>query len=157
MFKYSVNASWSDEDECYVALIPEFSGLSAFGDTPEEAVAEAKIAAEGFIKVFQEDDCEVPKPRKLSAHSGQTRLRLSKTLHLVLSQEAKAEGISLNSYIVQLLSERHVAYKTDKKLEIIQNILFGFIMGQTKAESDMDTPHVLVEDFLFDDLEKRKS
>ena len=67
-------------------------------------------------------------------------------------QEAKAEGISLNSYIVQLLSERHIAYNTEKKLEIIQNILFGFTMGQTKAESDMDTPHVLFEKFTFDDL-----
>jgi len=55
MFKYSVNTYWSDEDEGYVAFIPELPGLSAFGDTPEEAVAEAKIAADGFIKVLQED------------------------------------------------------------------------------------------------------
>ena len=46
---------WSDEDESYVATIPEFPGLSAFGDTPEEAAEEAKIAAEGFIQVFKED------------------------------------------------------------------------------------------------------
>jgi predicted HicB family RNase H-like nuclease len=132
-------------------------GLSAFGDTPEEAVAEAKIAGEGFIKVFKEDGCEMPTPRKLSVYSGQTRLRLSKSLHLVLSQEAKSEGISLNSYIVQLLSERHIAHKTDEKLETIQNILFGVIMGQTKAESDMDTSHVLFKEFKIDDLEERKS
>lgn len=157
MFKYSVNASWSDEDEGYIALVPELPGLSAFGDTPEEAVAEAKIAAEGFIKVFQEDGCEVPNPRKLSVHSGQTRLRLPKSLHTALSQEAKTEGISLNSYIAYLLSERHIAHKTDKQLETIVNILTGIIMGQTKAESDMDTQHVLFEEFKFDGLEKRKS
>jgi hypothetical protein len=30
-------------------------------------------------------------------------------------------------------------------------------MGQTKAESDMDTSHVLFKEFKIDDLEERKS
>ena len=74
MFKYSVNVSWSDEDDCYIALIPKLPGLSVFGDTPEEAVAEAKIAAKGFIKVFKEDGCEIPRPHKLAARSGQRQI-----------------------------------------------------------------------------------
>jgi len=74
MFKYSVNVSWSDEDDCYIALITKLPGLSVFGDTPEEAVAEAKIAAKGFIKVFKEDGCEIPRPHKLAARSGQRQI-----------------------------------------------------------------------------------
>ena len=92
MFKYSINTSWSDEDECYVAIIPEFPGLSAFGETPEEAVREAQTAVKGFIKVYEEDGCELPEPYKISSFSGQTRLRLPKSLHASLSQEAQAEG-----------------------------------------------------------------
>ncbi len=48
MYKYSINVVWSDEDECYIATIPEFKGLSAFGDTQEEAIQEAFVALEGL-------------------------------------------------------------------------------------------------------------
>lgn len=62
MFKYSIQLFWSEEDDSYVATIEEFPGLSAFGDTPEEAAREARIAAEGFIKVLQEDGELIPEP-----------------------------------------------------------------------------------------------
>jgi len=62
MFKYSVQLSWSDEDDCYIATMKEFPGLSAFGDTPEEAAHEARIAAEGMIKVLIEDGDDIPEP-----------------------------------------------------------------------------------------------
>lgn len=155
MLKYSINAFWSDEDECYVALIPELPGLSAFGDTPEEAVAEAKIAADGFVKVLQEDGCEIPEPKKLKIHSGQTRLRLPKTLHSALTQEARSEGISLNSYIVYLLSERHTTYKTDNNIETIKNILMGSMWDTAKPATDKPTSNYFVQEFGTFDSETR--
>jgi len=107
MFKYSINLSWSDEDECYVATVPEFPGLSAFGDTPDEAAKEAEIAAKGFIAVYEEDGDLLPEPLTVVEYSGQTRLRLAKSLHAALAQEAKREKVSLNTYINTLLSERN--------------------------------------------------
>jgi len=65
-FKYSINLIWSDIDDSYVAIIPEFPGLSAFGETPEDAAREAKIAAEGFIKIYKEDGIEIPEPKKIT-------------------------------------------------------------------------------------------
>ncbi len=65
MLKYSVNIGWSEEDEAFIALIPELPELSAFGDTPEEAAKEAGIAAKSFVKVYKEDGLTVPKPRFL--------------------------------------------------------------------------------------------
>jgi len=40
-------------DKVYIATIEELPGLSAFGETPEEAAKEARVAAEGFIKVME--------------------------------------------------------------------------------------------------------
>lgn len=55
-FKYSINIFWSNEDNSYIATIPEMEGLSAFGDTPEEALKEARQAAKGFIEVMDKPD-----------------------------------------------------------------------------------------------------
>ncbi len=109
MFKYSISLSWSDEDEGYIAVIPELPGLSAFGETPEEAAKEVINASEGYIEVLKEDGCELPEPERIKTFSGQTRLRLPKSLHASLSAEAEKEGVSLNTYIVSLLSERNIS------------------------------------------------
>jgi predicted RNase H-like HicB family nuclease len=122
MYKYSINVVWSDEDECYIATIPEFSGLSAFGDTQEDAIQEALVALEGFVEVYREDNVPLPIPKTHKPHSGQTRLRLPKSLHAILVEEAKNEGVSLNTYILNLLARRHEQNKTDTLLDKIEEI-----------------------------------
>lgn len=123
MFKYSINLLWSEEDDCYVAKVSEFPGLSAFGESPEEAIKEAKIAVDGFLKVFKEDGCLIPTPNTLKPFSGQTRLRLPKSLHATLNQEAQKDGVSLNTYIISLLSERHVAKQLEKEIAELKNLV----------------------------------
>ena len=128
MFKYSINLAWSNEDNCYVATVTEFPGLSAMGDTPEEAVEEAKIAVEGFIEVYQEDGCEIPEPDTVKKFSGQTRLRLPKSLHAALSVEAEKEGVSFNSYVLSLLSERNIGRKIEKQLYNLRSEVMLYTM-----------------------------
>ena len=105
MFQYSINLAWSDEDGGYIATIPELPNLSAFGETPEEAVSEAKEAAGLVLEVVREDGDPIPEPQKVVRYSGQTRLRLPKSLHKRLAIEAEKEGVSLNTLIVSKLSE----------------------------------------------------
>lgn len=44
MKDHGINVFWSEEDECYVADIPDLKCCSAFGSTPEEAVREVVVA-----------------------------------------------------------------------------------------------------------------
>ena len=44
--KYLVEVFWSDEDEGYIAAVPDLPGCSAFGKTPEEAVREIGAAGD---------------------------------------------------------------------------------------------------------------
>ena len=62
MRNYSFDIRWSERDGEYIALCPSFPGLSAFGSTPKEALAEARIALELFIEEYQESKIELPPP-----------------------------------------------------------------------------------------------
>ena len=57
---YAINIAWSAEDDCWVALVPELDGCAAHGDTPEEALAEARIAIENWLDEAQRIGAPVP-------------------------------------------------------------------------------------------------
>jgi len=59
---YHINIFWSDEDDCYVADIPDFSFCSAFGETPERALAELEIAKENWLAAARETGKPIPEP-----------------------------------------------------------------------------------------------
>jgi len=63
MKDYHINVFYSDEDEAYVADIPDLVACSAFGDTPEEAVREVGIAKQAWIEAARELGKRIPKPR----------------------------------------------------------------------------------------------
>ena len=62
MYKYAIEIFYSDEDEGYIAVVPELSGCSAFGETEEESLGEVKVAMELWIETAREEDRIIPKP-----------------------------------------------------------------------------------------------
>lgn len=105
MHKYGFNVAWSDEDQVYIATCPSFPGLSAFGDTPAEALKEAEIVLQSFIEIFEKQGKALPAPDIIPEYSGQLRVRLGPVLHGKLARLAELQGLSLNQLIVSLLSE----------------------------------------------------
>ena len=101
---YSYRVVWNDEDAAYIATCPEFAGVSAFGDSPEEALQEARVALKLAIEAYLADGWELPSPISSPEFSGQFRLRLPRSLHAALVERAADEGVSLNSYSMSLLS-----------------------------------------------------
>jgi len=67
MQKYGFDIFWSDEDQGYIATCPDFPGLSAFGDTEEEALQEAKTALKLFVEAIS--DQGKPAPEATTASS----------------------------------------------------------------------------------------
>jgi predicted RNase H-like HicB family nuclease len=57
-----VEVFWSDEDEGYIAVVPDLPGCSAFGATPEEAVHEIGDAIEAWIEACRQAGEPVPEP-----------------------------------------------------------------------------------------------
>lgn len=101
---YSTSLYWSDEDEGYIALASEFPGISAFGETKEEALEEFATALACTIQTFEGSHETLPTPKKLLPYSGNIRLRVPRSLHAHLAMLAEYEGVSLNSLVMSALA-----------------------------------------------------
>jgi predicted RNase H-like HicB family nuclease len=123
MDKHAISIKWSDEDNSFVATIPGIQALSALGATREEALSELFIAADAYFEALEAAGKPLPLPEKAIPYSGQLRLRMPRSLHAVLSHEAEDENISLNTYIITLLSERHIEKKLLNKIAAIENLI----------------------------------
>jgi len=73
MSDYHVNIFWSDEDGCYVADIPDLDACSAFGETPQEALAEVLEAKRAWLEVARERGVPIPVPTYRPAPAGVAR------------------------------------------------------------------------------------
>jgi predicted RNase H-like HicB family nuclease len=102
MTKYSSVVRWSDEDEAYIAVCPELGGVSAFGESPTEALAELEIVTRLAIETYAEKGWPLPEPEAIRepSYSGQFRARLPRSQHAQLAHRAEAEGVSLNTLVV---------------------------------------------------------
>ncbi len=59
-YPYHINIFYNAPEDDYIADVPDFKYISAFGDTPEEALREVMIALEMTIEVFQEQGKPLP-------------------------------------------------------------------------------------------------
>ena len=63
MKDYHINIFYSEEDGGYIADIPDLDACSAFGETPEQALAEVKIAKDAWLQTAREAKKPIPEPR----------------------------------------------------------------------------------------------
>jgi antitoxin HicB len=59
---YLIEVFWSDEDEAYIANVPDLPGCSAGGATEAEAIAQAHVAIDLWIEVSQKAGNPIPAP-----------------------------------------------------------------------------------------------
>jgi predicted RNase H-like HicB family nuclease len=63
MSKYEVIIYWSDEDESFVAEVPELAGCMADGATQQEALANAEVVIQEWIETARTLGREIPEPK----------------------------------------------------------------------------------------------
>ncbi len=63
MKDYHVNIFYSEEDEGYIADIPDLLACSAFGLTPMEALAQVEIAKVAWLEAARAEGRPVPEPK----------------------------------------------------------------------------------------------
>jgi predicted RNase H-like HicB family nuclease len=63
MSKYEIIIFWSDEDQAYIAEVPELPGCMADGRTYQEALANAEVIIQEWIQTATELGRSIPQPR----------------------------------------------------------------------------------------------
>ncbi|MFZ4703668.1 MAG: type II toxin-antitoxin system HicB family antitoxin [Candidatus Methylumidiphilus sp.] len=63
MYKYEIIIYWSNEDQAFIADVPELPGCMAHGPTPNEALANAQEAMALWLDTASEFGDSIPEPR----------------------------------------------------------------------------------------------
>jgi predicted RNase H-like HicB family nuclease len=62
-WKYEIIIYWSEEDQAYIAEVPELAGCAADGKTYKEALANAEMIIDEWIETAKELKRVVPEPK----------------------------------------------------------------------------------------------
>jgi predicted RNase H-like HicB family nuclease len=60
--RYHINVFWSDQDECWIASVPDLHPCSAHGETALEAVTEVGVAIELWLEWAHAKGVPIPDP-----------------------------------------------------------------------------------------------
>ncbi len=63
MSDYHINVFWSDEDQSWVADIPDLVHCSAFGSTPQEALVGVLETKQAWLASAHDHSDTIPEPR----------------------------------------------------------------------------------------------
>jgi antitoxin HicB len=101
-YRITIRPLSKDEGGGYLVEYPEIPGCMSDGETIEEAIANGREALRDCLAVFRESGRPVPRP---SIEAAQWRQRLPRTLYLKLTEQAKNEGVSINSLVTAMIAE----------------------------------------------------
>lgn len=93
----------------YFVKVKELEGCMSVGDTRAEALEMIDDAMRGWLEIALEDGVDIPLPETLreDKYSGKFALRMTKSQHRKLAEGAEQEGVSMNQYMVSLLTENN--------------------------------------------------
>jgi len=69
MYKYEIIVYWSEEDDAFIAEVPELPGCMADGATYEEAIKNAQVVISEWIETAKKLKREIPKPKSKLAYA----------------------------------------------------------------------------------------
>ena len=62
-WKYEIILYWSDEDQAYIAEVPELPGCAADGQTYKQALTNVEVIIQEWIETAKELKRPIPEPK----------------------------------------------------------------------------------------------
>lgn len=69
MYKYEIIIYWSNDDECFIAEVPELAGCMADGKTVESALENVQIIIGEWIETAKLLGRDIPEPKGKLAYA----------------------------------------------------------------------------------------
>ena len=88
----------------FFVRFPDLPGCFTEAESAAEIAELAEDARRLWIEVEYERGHQIPPPTAPAGYSGRFNLRLPKSLHRALAEEAHREGVSLNQHVAALLA-----------------------------------------------------
>lgn len=107
---YKLEITPDTQESGFIAAYPDLPGCISCGDTVETAAANALDAKKAWFEAALEDGVTIREPDSTEGYSGQFKLRLPKSLHKQLAEDARRDGISMNQYCIYLLSQNNALH-----------------------------------------------
>ncbi|NEQ19267.1 MAG: type II toxin-antitoxin system HicB family antitoxin [Microcoleus sp. SIO2G3] len=63
MLRYEIVLYWSEEDQAFIAEVPELPGCAADGETYQEALQNVEIIMQEWIETAEELGRPIPEPK----------------------------------------------------------------------------------------------
>ena len=63
MTRYEIILYWSDDDQAFIAEVPELPGCAADGVTRQEALANAEVVIAEWLETARELGRSIPQPK----------------------------------------------------------------------------------------------
>jgi|Deesub1362A_J573_1020465.scaffolds.fasta_scaffold03130_7 antitoxin HicB len=104
-YPYKIETLSEENGGGFLITYPDLPGCMSDGDTVEEAIKMGEDAKRAWIETRLEQGLEIPEPFSNDKYSGRITLRAPKSLHRELIEQTEKEGVSLNQYLVYLLSK----------------------------------------------------
>jgi antitoxin HicB len=101
-YRITIRPLSKDEGGGFLVEYPEIPGCMSDGETVEEAIENGREALRDCLKAFGELGRKIPKP---GVEAAQWRQRLPRTLYARLTEQAKREGVSINSLVTAMVAE----------------------------------------------------
>jgi antitoxin HicB len=102
-YRFEIRSLSPEDGSGFLVTFPDLPGCMSDGDTPEEAIQNARGAFDAWVETRNALKLPVPKPGVQA--SGKLLARLPKHLHTALLERAATEGISANTLLVSFVAE----------------------------------------------------
>ena len=64
MLRYEISIYWSEEDQAFIAEVPELPGCAADGKTYQEALQNVEVIMQEWIATAKELGRSIPEPKQ---------------------------------------------------------------------------------------------
>ncbi len=121
--EYPFNVIAAPDTGGYVVTFPDLPGCATHVERIEDIGAVANEIRRLWIRTEYEDGANIPEPSYPEEYSGKFVVRLPRSLHRRLAESAEREGVSLNQYVVMLLSGGDAEQRVAQRIEAVSRQL----------------------------------